>query len=154
MRKSPFPSRAEGTGERDPLEQALAALRHRERSAAEVDRYLAERGVSGDDRVAVLETLSRTSLLDDRRFAELRATTLGERGAGDALIRYELARAGVAADIVDEVVATLTPESERAARIVARRGAGPRTARYLAGKGFSEEVVRAVIAHSHDEPLG
>jgi SOS response regulatory protein OraA/RecX len=84
----------------------------------------------------------------------LRATSLVERGAGDELVRHELARAGVAAELVDETVASLPLESERAARIVARRGTGPKTARYLAGKGFSEDVVRAVIAHSHDEPLG
>lgn len=84
----------------------------------------------------------------------MRATSLVERGAGDELVRHELARAGVAAELVDETVASLPPESERAARIVARRGTGPKTARYLAGKGFSEDVVRAVIAHSHDEPLG
>jgi SOS response regulatory protein OraA/RecX len=102
----------------------------------------------------VLETLARTSLVDDRRFAELRAASLGDRGAGDEFIRHELARAGVDAELVEEAVALLPPESERAARIVARRGHGPKTARYLAGKGFSEDVVRGVIAHSQGEPLG
>jgi SOS response regulatory protein OraA/RecX len=102
----------------------------------------------------VLETLARTSLVDDRRFAELRAMSLVTRGAGDHRIRYELARAEVAAELIDETVALLPPESERAVRIVARRGAGLQTARYLAGKGFSEDVITAVVAHSLDEPLG
>ena len=102
----------------------------------------------------MLETLARTSLVDDRRFAEVRATSLVARGAGDHRVRHELARAGVAAELIDEAVALLPPESERATRIVERRGAGPKTARYLAGKGFSEDVINAVIAQSLHEPLG
>jgi len=38
--------------------------------------------------------------------------------------------------------------------IVARRGAAPKTARYLAGKGFSYDVVESLIAQSRRETLG
>jgi SOS response regulatory protein OraA/RecX len=31
---------------------------------------------------------------------------------------------------------------------------GPKTARYLRGKGFSEEVVAAVVAGASDDELG
>jgi SOS response regulatory protein OraA/RecX len=153
MRKSPSPSRADDSPQ-SPLEQALRALRYRERSAADIDRYLAARGVGDAERGEVLETLARTELVDDRRFAEVRASSLVGRGAGNELIRHELARAGVDDELVVEIVGTLPPESERAARIVARRGASPKTARYLARKGFSDDVVRAVVADSHDESLG
>jgi SOS response regulatory protein OraA/RecX len=153
MRKSPSPSRADDSPQ-SPLEQALRALRHRERSAADIDRYLAARGVGDAERGEVLETLARTELVDDRRFAEVRASSLVGRGAGNELIRHELARAGVDDELVVEIVGTLPPESERAKRIVARRGASPKTARYLARKGFSDDVVRAVVADSHDESLG
>ncbi len=101
-----------------------------------------------------LETLVRTGLVDDRRYAERRAQSLAERGAGDALIRHELARAGLDPDVVDDALASLRPERERAEEIVARRGAGPKTARYLAGKGFSHDVVETFIAQSRDETLG
>jgi regulatory protein len=153
MSKSPSPSRADD-GSESPLEQALRALRRRERSAAEVDRYLTARGVDQTERDEVLETLVRTALVDDRRFAELRATSLVERGSGDELIRHELARAGIESEVAEEAVAALPSETERVARIVARRGAGPKTARYLAGKGFSEEAIAAVVAYSGGEPLG
>lgn len=153
MSKSPSPSRADDSSQ-SPLEQALRVLRHRERSAAEVDRYLIERGVGDDEREEVLETLARTALVDDRRFAEVRATSLVERGAGNELIRHELARAGIDSELAEEIVASLPPETERVARIVARRGGGPKTARYLAGKGFSDDFIRTVVAHSGDEPLG
>jgi hypothetical protein len=47
---------------------------------------------------------------------------------------------------IDRAVAHLAPEAERAAAIVSRRGNGPKTARYLAAKGFSEEAVAAAVA--------
>jgi regulatory protein len=153
MTRQPSPSRAEQDG-REGLEQALRALRHRDRSTSQVDRYLAERGVESDERVEILQTLARTSLVDDRRFAETRASSLAERGAGDARIRHELVHAGLDRDLIDDVLEALPAELERAERIVARRGSSPKTLRYLAGKGFSEEVVRAVVARSQDEPLG
>ena len=37
------------------------------------------------------------------------------------------------------------PETERAGPLIARRGTGPRTARYLAGRGFGEEAVEAAL---------
>jgi SOS response regulatory protein OraA/RecX len=154
MRKKSSPSRADPSSENDALEQALRALRHRERSATEVDRFLAARGVDDAERGEVLETLERTALVDDRRFAEVRASALAARGAGDELIRHQLARAGVSPDLVDEAIATLPRELARAERIVERRGSGAKTARYLAGKGFAEDVVLAVVAHAPDEPLG
>jgi regulatory protein len=153
MMKPPSPSRTDPT-QRDGLERALSALERRERSTAQVERYLAERGVDDAEREQILETLARTSLVDDRRFAEIRASSLAERGAGDARIRYELGRAGIPAEILDEVFAAIPPELERAERIVARRGVSAKTARYLAGRGFSEDVVHAIVARSQDEPLG
>lgn len=138
----------------DALEQALRALRLRERSSAEIDRHLEARGLGESERREAIESLVRTGLVDDRRYAELRASSLADRGAGDALIRHELRRAGVDEDVLEDALAVLADEHERAEAIVARRGASARTARFLAGKGFAEDVVRAVVADSHAEPLG
>jgi regulatory protein len=138
----------------DALEQALRSLRHRERSAAELDRHLEARGVGKDERRDALASLVRTGLVDDRRYADLRAASLADRGAGDALIRHELQRAGIAADVLEDAVAALADEHERAEAVVSRRGASAKTARLLAAKGFSEEVVRAVVADAHGEALG
>ena len=107
-----------------------------------------------NERREVLEKLVRTALVDDRRYAESRATSLAERGAGNERIRHELTFAGIDSDVAEAAIELLAPEAERADRIVARRGASPKTARYLAGKGFSEDVVHAVVAHARDEALG
>jgi SOS response regulatory protein OraA/RecX len=136
------------------VETALGSLRHRDRSAAQIEAYLEERGFGEGERREALETLRRTGLVDDLRFAAGRAAALAGRGAGDALIRHDLREADVEREAVDAALEALESERDRAERIVARRGADAKTARYLAGKGFSEEVVRAVIAHSRGQALG
>ncbi len=102
----------------------------------------------------VLDRLARTALVDDRRYAEARARSLAERGAGNERIRHELAFAGVDGEIAEAAIGELPSEAERAESIVARRGPSAQTARYLAGKGFSEDVVRTLVAPYGDESLG
>lgn len=136
------------------LEQALRALRHRDRTATEIDRFLESRGIGDAERQDVVDRLVRTALVDDRRYAFSRALALAEHGSGDERIRHELSFAGVEPGIVDEAIGSLASETERAERIVARRGTSAKTARYLAGKGFSDDVVHAVVARARDEPLG
>ena len=135
----------------DALEVAYHALRVRDRSERELDQRLAERGVDELAREEALATLRRTGLVDDRRFAERRAAALAGRGAGDGLIRHELASAGISDELVEEALAALDPELERARMVVERRGAGARTARYLSGKGFAGDVVGAVAGESGEE---
>jgi SOS response regulatory protein OraA/RecX len=136
------------------VEAALRLLRHRDRSTAQLGRELERRGVDDETRAAALATLARTGLVDDRRFAERRTAALAERGAGDALIAHDLRSAGIPPEVASEAIAVLEDERERARRIVERRGAGPKTGRYLAAKGFSEEVVRALVARGGDDALG
>ena len=134
------------------MESALRALRNRDRSTYELERRLEEQGFPRHARERALATLRRTGLIDDVRFARARAASLAARGSGDELVRHELRSAGVGVEVVEDAVAALEPESERARRIVAARGAGPKTARYLSTRGFSHEVVvSAVATHETDE---
>jgi regulatory protein len=136
------------------FEAALGALRYRDLSEYELERKLADRGFGEDARSEAATTLKRTGLLDERRFAEGRAMSLAARGAGDAFIRDALERARVPDDVVDDALAALEPESERARTIVARRGSDAKTARYLAAKGFAVETIGDVIASARREELG
>jgi len=129
-----------------PLDLAIRALRARDRSAAEIDARLAGRGVGEAERAEALETLARIGYLDDERFARTRAEQLAARGSGNALIRHDLAGRGLAGEHVDVALASLAPEAERAAKIVQRRGGGPKTARYLASKGFGEDGLAMAVA--------
>jgi SOS response regulatory protein OraA/RecX len=138
----------------DAYEAALRALHHRDRTEFEIDEYLRSRGFSDDDRSQALEKLRRAGLVNDARFAQSRASALAERRAGNALIRARLAEAGVARELVDGALEVVDSELERARRIVQSRGVSPKTARYLHGKGFSDGVIRAVIAEGDDGELG
>lgn len=139
--------------EDDALETALRALRHRDRSARELDARLAERGFGVDDRERALSTLQRTGVVDDARFARARAQSLAARCAADAHIRHELAEAGVPTSLTEQAIALLEPEIDRARRIVGKRGATPKTARYLRARGYPSEVVGAAVATDDDGEL-
>jgi regulatory protein len=132
----------------------MRALRFRDLSARDLRVRLEEKEFPPSACDAALEALERTGLLDDRRFAENRARTLAARGSGDALVRYELERAGVDGEAVEDALATLDPEVDRALMVVDRRGPGPKTMRYLRSKGFSEDAVAAAVATASHEALG
>jgi SOS response regulatory protein OraA/RecX len=135
-------------------EAALRALRHRDLSVRELDERLRARGYAESERDEAIESLLRTGLLDDSRFAESRARTLAARGNGDARIRHDLSRAGVEGAAIEDALGTLAPELDRARAVVERRGPEPKTARYLAGKGFSEESISAAVAAAAGGELG
>lgn len=125
---------------------ALRALAQREHSQASLDARLVRAGVREPERREVIERAERALLVDDARFASARARLLAERGKGNALILGDLERAGIGERAAREAVEALDPERERAARIVARRGASVRTARVLASRGFSPETIEELIA--------
>ena len=125
---------------------AIRALRFRDRTAAELEARLEQRGVGEAERVQALETLERIGYVDDERFARMRAERLAERGSGDALIRDDLERRGLAAEVVELAIDALEPERERAGRIAADRGRTIKTARYLASRGFGEDALEGIVA--------
>ena len=126
----------------EALELAGRALRAHDLS----ERALAERlegRVAPAARDDALQTLARAGAVDDRRVAQSRAACLADRSYGDAAIRHDLRCKGLEHEEIEAAVANLEPESLRASAIVARRGRGAATARYLATKGFSEETVES-----------
>jgi SOS response regulatory protein OraA/RecX len=129
----------------EALAVATRTLRARDLSA----RRLAERLERASVAPAVVETslaaLSDAGLVDDGRFAANRALSLADRGYGDAAIRHDLERQGVAGELVDAALGGLEAESLRARRLVEARGPGVKTARYLAAKGFGEDALEAAL---------
>lgn len=124
----------------------MRALRSRDRSAAELNARLEARGVAEPERTQALETLARIGYVDDDRVARTRAEQLAARGSGDALIRDDLERRGIAPEGIEAALAGLEPERERAARVVAERGASARTLRFLGSRGFGEDALEALVA--------
>ena len=130
----------------EALRASTGALRHRDLSTRELEERLRRRDVAPAEREAAIETLRSAGLLDDERAARSRARVLAERGYGDAAIRFDLDRRGVAGETAEAAVAELEPEHGRAAAIVARRGGGAATARLLVRRGFTEDSVEAAMA--------
>jgi regulatory protein len=128
----------------EALSVAARTLRARDVSRHELAARLSARvaPAAADEAVATLE---RAGLVDDGRVAERRAAALADRGYGDVAIRHDLSRRGLESGEIDAAVAMLEPESARAGAIVRSRGTGPRTARYLAGRGFGEDVCESAL---------
>jgi regulatory protein len=125
---------------------ATRALRHRDLPSRAVAERLERAGVAPAAQSESLATLGRAGLVDDGRFCRNRAAALADRGFGDEGIRHDLEGRGMPGELVEAALEELPPEAERARRIVERRGSGPRTARYLAGKGFGEDAVESAFA--------
>jgi regulatory protein len=125
----------------DAFEAAAAALRHADRSRAELDERLARAGFDEEARHSALERLQEVGWLDDGRTAAGRAASLAARGYGDAYIRADLTRRGLAAD---EAIEGLEPEPERARRHAARGAA------WLARRGFDFDVAAAFTSAGAD----
>jgi SOS response regulatory protein OraA/RecX len=123
--------------------RALRALRARDLASAELEARLERAGFAEPERRETVVRLERVGLVDDGRVAAARAAALAARGHGNASIRWDLECRGLPAGRIEEAVAALEPESERAARIVAERGRGGATGRLLARRGFDEDVVAA-----------
>jgi SOS response regulatory protein OraA/RecX len=140
----------------EAMERAARALRSRDLSAAELDARLDRAHVAPAARAEAIGRLTDAGAVDDERFARSRALALANRGAGDSLVRHDLETRGIAADAVEAAIESLEPEHVRAVRLCARRGAGPKTARYLARKGFSDEAIETSCAEAvaeHDPPV-
>jgi SOS response regulatory protein OraA/RecX len=132
----------------------LRALRARDHTTASLEQRLAARGTAASVRRETLAAVQRAGLVDDRRFAMQRAAQLAARGSGDLLIDDDLVRHGVPADAVRAAIEALEPESSRVETIVEARGCSPKTARYLAARGFSEASLETMIANLASDALG
>ena len=124
------------------------ALRRRDLSRRRLADRLERAAVAPAAARESLETLERVGLVDDERVCRLRAAALAERTYGDEAIRHRLAEEGFASELVAEAFAALEPEPKRAQELIERRGRGPRTARYLAARGFGPEAVEAALGGS------
>ncbi len=134
----------------EALAVALRALRYSDYSRSRLETRLEGRGAPSSARQDALETLERAGLVDDARVAASRAQVLAGRAFGDAAIRFSLARDGLGADVVEEAVAALEPEPDRARRLLEERGGSAKTVRWLAAKGFDAATLEDVAGFADE----
>jgi SOS response regulatory protein OraA/RecX len=132
----------------EAMAKAARSLARRDLSELELAERLSRAEIAPAARGEAVERLVQAGAVNDERFASSRAGLLAERGAGDALIRHDLAGRGIAAEVVEAALDALESEAARAARIVALRGSSLSTAHRLARKGFSEESIEVACGEA------
>jgi regulatory protein len=152
--------------QKTPLrEHALRLLSRREHSRAELARKLRgfESGVDPAEVETLLDELAARKLLSDERYAEGRAHVLSKK-YGASRVAHELRSKGVSAELVEETSrAARETDLARARDIWRRKFRSPGTSReerakqmrFLQARGFSFDVIRAVMNTDDDaEPGG
>ena len=134
-------------------ERALAMLARREHTRAEMARKLSPHAESPEQVEQLLDALVARGWLSEQRFAESRANTLA-RKFGSLKIEHDLRSRGVSAEVVERSVEQARAQELENCRAawqkkfgILAQGAAEygRQMRFLAGRGFSAEVVRRVL---------
>lgn len=136
---------------------ALRALGRREHGARELAHKLARTGVDDAEADSIVETLAADGWQSDTRFAELLIRSRVAQGYGPLRIRAELATKGVSETLINAALNDVEIDwTVRLRQLYTRRypeaanGAKERASRYrfLAGRGFTSEQIRAVLKSS------
>lgn len=135
-------------------ERALRLLAAREHSRLELRRKLSPHAESAEQLEALLDELINRSQQSDARFAELRSRVLS-RKYGSSRIAHDLRSKGVSDEVISESVGEArTTDLARAKEAWRRRfGVPPANSlekakhmRFLQGRGFSFDIIRAVLS--------
>ena len=140
--------------------RALRLLGVREHSRLELERKLAQFEEEPGSLARALDDLQAKGFISEQRVLE---SVLNRRAArlGTARIRQELQSRGVAPQtLADAMVELRASEFERAQAVWRKKFGTPagdaagraRQMRFLAGRGFSAEVIRRVVAAADDTP--
>lgn len=133
---------------RSAWDAALLLLTRRPHSRFELEFKLGRRGHQAGEVAATVERLTGLGYLDDSAFAaSVVRTRSGSRGR--RLIAAELSARGISRDVVNAALEGLAREDEEAAARRAAAGSprsGARTAARLQRRGFSNDVIRRVLA--------
>ncbi|HEX4984848.1 MAG TPA: recombination regulator RecX [Burkholderiales bacterium] len=139
--------------------RALKALARREHSRRELRDKLLPHAQGEDEVEGLLDDFEKRGWLSEARFAE-QVATVRRRKYGAGRILGELREKGVSEAALEQARVRLRRDELAAARTVWQKkfGAMPGTlaekakqARFLAGRGFSAEVVHAVLKGRGDE---
>ena len=139
--------------------RAMQLLARREHSRAELARKLARHAETSEEIEVVLDELARRGMLSDARFAEMRAHILS-RKYGASRIGQDLRARGVSDELAAKAVgAARVSDLARARATWAKRFGTPaanalekaKQMRFLQGRGFSFDTIRAVVNAKVDD---
>jgi regulatory protein len=144
--------------------KALDALSRRSLSTRDLERWLKEREFAPDEIAEVIDRLTDSGLLDDKRFAHSFARSrLMNRGMSKRRVSMELSRHGISRELANEVIAQVNDEEgideESAIDAAATKKwkslskLDPQVGKqrlfgFLARKGFDSDDIRRSIARA------
>ena len=140
-------------------DRALRYLAQREHSRAELARKLAPHAESEDQLELLLNALTEKRLLSDERYADARSHLLAKK-YGSARILHDLKARGVDTELAKQTAMLARDgDLERARDIWRRKFKVPpssreeraRHMRFLQSRGFSFDVIRAVLESSGND---
>lgn len=140
-------------------DRALRLLAQREHSRAELARKLGPHAESGEELEALLDALVAKRLLSDERYADSRSHQLAKKYSSVRILQ-DLKAHGVDSELARQTAAVARQgDLERAQAIWRRKFRGPpanreermRHMRFLQSRGFSFEVIRAVLEGNVDD---
>ena len=101
------------SGSAPALARAIEALARRQRSAHELERWLADRNYPEDEIAVTVEHLSARGLLNDAEYAKsfVRSRLLG-RGQSRRRIQGELARRGISRELANAAISDVMAADE------------------------------------------
>ncbi len=134
------------------LNAAFRYLAYRPRSQAELKERLARRGFDGDTIEAAIARLKEQGLVDDMAFAQFwKENRQSFSPRSQWLVRHELRQKGVAAEVIDRVVADVNEEDSAYQAAIAKarslptsdyQGFRKRLGEYLKRRGFGYGVIK------------
>lgn len=136
------------------MARALKLLTQREHSRFELQTKLAEHAPTPDALISLLDSLEQRNLLSDKRAAEQILHSRRKR-FGSRRIAYELQAKGIADHLITDVLEDLKVTELSSAQAIWNKKFGTAPAshaergkqeRYLAGRGFSFDVIGQVLA--------
>jgi regulatory protein len=137
-------------------QQALNLIGFRLRTKSEVEAYLRENGSSEELIATIIERLSHSGLVDDRRFAQAWIENRSEfRPRSRRALAYELRRKGVSADVIEQSLEESSPDEELAYQAALKQSRRFRELEwpefrrklvdFLARRGFSYSTIAPVV---------
>lgn len=138
--------------------RALRCLARREYSRLELEKKLVDHAQSPEEIQQILDRLEQEKLLSDERAAEQIAYARSRR-YGSLRICYELKNKGIEESLIETTLEKLkSAEFSNAQALWSRKfGISPTTpaergkqTRYLAGRGFSFEVIHQVLSAAQE----
>lgn len=125
----------------------MRLLKARAKSRARLEQALLARGHDPAEIAAAVERVTQLGYVNDARYAEARARTELAKGRAVEDVQRRLEADGVEAHLAAEAVRSAAGEagydalSAAAALLRKRRLSGAKAARFLAGRGFPEDVI-------------